>query len=128
MPGPASAGLLVYALDLGRLAAYYESLLGMTRLHASDELVVLESAQIQLVVHAMPAAIASTIVVTRAPQRRDQTALKFFFTVDSLDAAQASALALGGEVFAQTWVGPGFIVRNAMDPEGNVFQLRQRTS
>ena len=41
MSGPASAGLFVYAKSLATMAAFYETLLAMTRVHASDDLVVL---------------------------------------------------------------------------------------
>ena len=53
--------------------------------------------------------------------------MKFFASVASLAAAQELVQQLGGEVFADAWEGPGFRVRNAMDPEGNVFQLREPT-
>jgi predicted enzyme related to lactoylglutathione lyase len=45
--------------------------------------------------------------------------------VDSLAEAKAQATALGGIVFDDEWSGPRFRVRNACDPEGNVFQLRE---
>jgi hypothetical protein len=43
----------------------------------------------------------------------------------SLGAARATALTLGGEVFSEHWQGTGFVVCNAMDPEGNVFQVSE---
>jgi predicted enzyme related to lactoylglutathione lyase len=125
MPGPARAGLFVYAKDLARLARFYEALLGMTRLHATDEMVVLESQDVQLIVHAIPPHIAATFEITTPPQRREDTALKFFFTVPTIAAARAQAPALGGEVMLQQWQGPGFVVCNACDPEGNIFQVRE---
>jgi predicted enzyme related to lactoylglutathione lyase len=88
-------------------------------------LVVLQSPDIQLVVHAIPTLIAQTITIISPPQRRANTALKFFFTVASLGAAEETARALGGEVDPEEWQGPGFRVRNACDPEGNVFQVRE---
>ena len=128
MPGPARAGLFLYAKDLARVAGFYESLLGMKRAHESPEIVVLESPDIQLVVHAIPSHIASNIVITSPPQRRENTALKFFFTVPSLAAARMAAPPLGGEVFPEQWQGPGFVVCNACDPEGNVFHIRESTT
>lgn len=125
MPGPARAGLFVYAVDTQRIASFYESIGGMSRLHETPELIVLESPDIQLLVHLVPEQFAADIVVSSPPVRRENTALKFFFTVPSLAAARAKAAELGGEVFAENWRGPGFIVCNAMDPEGNVFQVRE---
>lgn len=125
MGGAAKGGLFIYAKDLERLADFYASILGMTRLHASSELAVLQSPELQLIVHAIPAEIASTIVITSPPQRREDSALKFFFTVPSIADARAHASRLGGEVYHDQWDGPGFRACNAIDPEGNVFQLRE---
>lgn len=128
MSGPASAGLFIYAKDVSRLAGFYESLLGMSRAHATAELVVLRSADIQLIVHAIPAAIAASVSIATPPLKREDAALKFFFTVPSLAEAAAKAPALGGEVLPEQWQGPGFRVCNAVDPEGNIFQLRERAA
>lgn len=125
MPGPARAGLFIYAKDLSRLAKFYESFLGMTRAHATPDLVVLRSPDIQLTLHAMPPAIAASITISDPPAKRDNTALKFFFTVPSLAQAQDLAPSLGGEVLQEQWRGPGFTVCNAVDPEGNIFQVRE---
>lgn len=125
MSGPAQAGLFVYAKDLMRMVVFYESLLGMTRAHASEGLVVLQSPQIQLVLHAIPAHIAEKIEIATPPEPREEAALKFFFTVPSIASARPAAAALGGVVMAQTWQGKRFTACNACDPEGNLFQLRE---
>lgn len=124
MSGPARAGLFVYAVDAERIARFYEIVGGMRRLHAREELIVLQSADIQLLVHQIPAEIAAGITIASPPARRENAALKFFFTVADLHAARSIAATLGGEVFNENWRGPGFVACNAMDPEGNVFQIR----
>lgn len=125
MSGPAKAGLFIYAKDRERISTFYQSILGMTRVYDSNELTVLQSQELQLIVHAVPARIASTIVITAPPQRREDSALKFFFTVPSIDDARTLASTLGGEIYHDLWEAPGFRVCNAIDPEGNVFQLRE---
>lgn len=125
MAGPARAGLFIYAVDAPRVAAFYAAVAGMQQLHARDELIVLESPDIQLLIHAIPPHIAAGIEIGSPPRKREDTALKFFFTVPSLAEARAQAARLGGEVFDENWQGPGFVICNAMDPEGNVFQLRE---
>ena len=125
MPGPARAGLFIYAKDYERLAKFYEAVAGMSRLHVSDELIVLQSPDIQILVHKLPGQFTKDIVITSPPQKRENTALKFFFTVTSLSKARTIAGGLGGEIFSEKWSGPGFVVCNAMDPEGNVFQVRE---
>lgn len=127
MTGPARAGVFVYAKDLQNVAGFYEALLGMSRLRESGELIILDSADLQLTVNAIPSRIADSIVISKPPARRESSAYKFFFTVPDLAEATRTAAALGGEVLPEEWHGPGFRVRNAVDPEGNIFQLRERT-
>ena len=125
MPGPAAAGVLIYAKDSQSLASFYEQVLGMQRLHEDEHIIVLESAALQLVIHALPAEIAARVKIGTPPQRRADVALKFFVTVPAIAEAQSAAQALGGQVFDERWQGPGFAACNAMDKEGNVFQLRE---
>lgn len=125
MTGPAREGVFVYAKDVERLARFYTSLLELRRIHGDGEIVVLAGTSMQLIVHAMPPAIAASVRIASPPMRRYDTALKFFFTVPSLADARERAAALGGEVLTEVWDGPGFRVCNAVDPEGNVFQVRE---
>ena len=125
MPGPSRAGVLIYALDLERLSSFYEHLLGMRVLAADAEHRVLESDDIQLIVHAIPPEYAVGVTVAAPPEPRSEQAIKPFFTVPSLARAEADAAAFGGFVFGPQWDGPGFRVRNACDPEGNVIQFRE---
>ena len=125
MSGPARAGLFLYAKDSDRISKFYEAVAGMSTIHKTEDLTVLESPDIQLLVHKIPSKIARDIDITSPPQKRENTALKFFFTVPSLDSARVNARDLGGDIFNENWSGPGFVVCNAMDPEGNVFQVRE---
>ena len=91
----------------------------------SEQLIVLENGDIQLLVHAIPEPYIGQVVVTTPPALREQGAIKLFFTVPSLAWAEAKAADLGGGLLPQQWSGPGFVVRNAFDPEGNILQLRE---
>lgn len=124
MPGPARAGALIYAKHLHALSAFYQALLGMKPLAQDAEHHVLENADLQLVIHAIPAHIASTFEIAVPPEPRQEQAIKLFFTVDSLADAEQQARALGGGVLGPVYEGPGFEARNAFDREGNVFHLR----
>ncbi len=125
MAGPAHAGVLVYAKDLARLSAFYCHVLGGTVRAADHEHHVIDTAGTQIVVHAIPAVIAETFAVEVPPVLREDAAFKPFFTVPSLAAAREAAHQHGGGVFEEEWQGPGFVVRNAFDSEGNIFQLRE---
>jgi len=128
MPGPANAGLFIYAKDLSRLSEFYASVLGLSRSHSEPDLVVLRSPDIQLTLHAIPDHIAASISISTPPQRREDAALKFFFTVPSIATASQVASALGGEFLPEQWQGQGFRVCNAVDPEGNIFQVRENAA
>lgn len=125
MPSPARAGALIYAKDIERLSSFYRELLGMQLRHADAEHHVIASADMQLIIHAIPAHIAATITIVTPPEVRDEQAIKLFFTVPSLAGAAATASAHGGALFGQEYAGPGFKVRNGHDPEGNIFQVRE---
>lgn len=125
MTTPARAGVFIYAKDLLRLAAFYAGVLGMREVHATDEMAILASSDLQLLVHRIPAHIAADIHIETPPVRREDCAIKFFATVPSLVDAGSTAAGLGGQLFDERWQGPGFVVCNAMDPEGNVFQIRE---
>ncbi len=125
MPGPARAGALIYAKDLGKLSSFYQELLSMTLLNADAEHHVMESADFQLILHAIPPHIAATVEIATPPEPREEQAIKLFFTVPSLSAAAETAASLGGSLFGQEYEGPGFRVRNGLDPEGNIFQVRE---
>lgn len=125
MSGPARAGALIYAKDPALLTHFYRSLLQMEIRSQSNELIVLENGDIQLLIHAIPAPYADQVEVTRPPELRETGAIKLFFTVPSLAWAEVRAADLGGGLSSQQWSGPGFVVRNAFDPEGNILQLRE---
>ncbi|MEA9560336.1 hypothetical protein [Xanthomonas campestris] len=76
----------------------------------------------------MPEAIAASIAIADPPSRRENTALKFFFTVPVITQLAELAAALGGEILPAQWRGAGFVACNAVDPEGNIFQLRERAA
>jgi predicted enzyme related to lactoylglutathione lyase len=124
MSGPARAGALIYARFLEPLTAFYRELLDARVVHADAEYAVLQSADMQIVVHAMPSHIVDTVQVSSPPAVREQTAIKLFFTVPDISAAQAVIARHGGIVPSQSWRGKGFTAFNGVDPEGNVLQLR----
>lgn len=128
MTGPARAGVLVYAKDLPVLAAFYADVLGGSVVTSDADHQVIATRDQQVVVHAIPPAIAESITIEAPLVLREDAVFKPFFTVDSLAAARERAHQLGGGVFEEEWQGPGFVVRNAFDCEGNIFQLRELTA
>jgi predicted enzyme related to lactoylglutathione lyase len=125
MTTPARTGVLIYAANLASLSAFYARLLDASVLHADDEHEILQSPDTQLILHAIPREFAQGIVITSPPAPRVEQAIKPFFTVPDLAAAEALAVQLGGLVYGPVWPAPGMRVRNICDPEGNIVHLRE---
>jgi len=128
MSGPARTGVLFYAKNLAAVSAFYEQILGARVLHSDEEHRVLQSPDVQLIIHAIPQLYASAIVIQVPPVPREEQAVKPFFTVESLIAAEALVEQLGGKLCGPVWPGPGMKVRNVCDPEGNIVHLRENAT
>lgn len=126
MSGPARTGVLIYAKNLEAVSLFYERVLGTRAVHADSEHRVLQSPDVQLIIHSIPSHIAISIVIDSPPVPRDEQAIKPFFTVASLATAERVAEECGGKVWGPVWPGPDLRVRNVCDPEGNIIQLRER--
>jgi predicted enzyme related to lactoylglutathione lyase len=127
MANPFTAGAIVYAKDIQRLARFYAEMADLEIVHEVDDHVVLESETYELVIVAIPAATAARIVITTPPARRENTAFKLSFLVESLAQARETAQAAGGELnpAAKEWDFQGMRVCDGCDPEGNMIQVRE---
>ena len=127
MATPFTAGAIIYAKDIHQLARFYAAVGDMEVMHEVDDHIVLETETHELVIVAIPAAIAANIVITTPPQRRESTAFKLSFAVASLAEARQAATANGGELnpAAKEWSFQGMRVIDGCDPEGNMIQLRE---
>ena len=123
--GPARAGIVIYAVDLERLAAFYEAVLGMQRCFADAEHVVLASKDVQLLLHVIPAPFRALAVAGSPAEPRMAAAIKPFFSISDFESVAAAMNQNGGELYAEVWHGPGFRMRNGCDCEGNLIQLRE---
>ncbi|MGE0040414.1 MAG: VOC family protein [Vicinamibacterales bacterium] len=119
--------IVVFASDVTRMARFYQEVGGMTPIESASDLVVLEGAGFQVVVHGIPKTIAASIRITEPPTVREDTPIKLCLPVGSIDDARRAAQALGGRVGpkAREWEARGFRACDGYDPEGNVFQVRE---
>jgi catechol 2,3-dioxygenase-like lactoylglutathione lyase family enzyme len=120
-------GTVLFANDVARLAQFYEAVTTFVRTHEEDGLIVLADHRAQLILHAIPPAIAAQYPITTPPHVREDSAIKPFFRVTSLAATRDAAAALGGALRPadEEWAARGFRACEAHDPEGNVIQFRQ---
>jgi predicted enzyme related to lactoylglutathione lyase len=123
-------GAVIFAKDVPRVARFYEAVLSMTATTLEGGDLVLESADLQLVIHTIPSRIAKTIAITTPPKLRTDTAMKPFFAVDCLADARTRAVAAGGALNPprQEFETRGFRACDGHDPEGNVVQFRESAS
>jgi hypothetical protein len=124
------SGAVLFAKNPRRVAAFYEALAGMTVTYSGKDIIVLESAASQLMVHPIPTKIARTIDITIPPQRRTHAAVKLVFAVESIAQVRTRAPALGAELDPpeRMFEARGFRACDGHDPEGNVIQFREDAS
>ena len=127
MANPFTAGAIVHAKDIARLARFYADVANLEIVHEVADHVVLESETYELVVVAIPAATAARIVIATPPVRRENTAFKLSFLVDSLEEARVIAREAGGDLNPpeKEWDFQGQRVCDGCDPEGNMIQVRE---
>lgn len=119
---------VLYARDLDRLVAFYSGLgLTVDEMQPGDY-AVLTAPQAELSIIRIPQPLAAQIEIADPPQVRSGMPIKLAFVVPSIDAALAVAGGGGGRVEegASRWMFRDHLVQDAIDPEGNKYQLRQR--
>lgn len=120
-------GAVIFTHDKERLTRFYQALTGWEMTTRDDIIAVLTSDHAELVLHAIPAQHdADPPTESPAPAREDSY-LKLFFPVDSLERARERAAAHGGRLqpAEREWVGRGFRASEGVDPDGNVIQCRE---
>jgi len=116
-------GAVVFAHDFQRLARFYSGIAGLETILADASHAVLASGDLELVLHAL----SGESLPDAPPVAREDTYVKLFFPVASLAAARERAAKLGGRLLPadREWTARGFRACDGVDPEGNVFQLRE---
>lgn len=128
MSDQVGVGAVLYAKDVARVSAFYETLMGLEVRDVEADHVVLESRLFQLVIVAMPEPLAASIHIDTPPSRRTDTPIKLSFVVADIASARSVAETLGGALnpAEQEWEFQDCIICDGHDPEGNVVQFRQR--
>lgn len=118
---------VVYAKDAERLARFYEQVLGLSRQGSDPQWVHLQADGVDLMIVAMPAHLAAEVQLQDPPLAREDTPIKLSFAVNSLLAIRPSVHSYGGVLrpLESAWVWRHQRHLDGLDPEGNVFQLRE---
>ncbi|MBI3154263.1 MAG: hypothetical protein HYZ20_02545 [Burkholderiales bacterium] len=124
---PVPVQIVVYAKDLDRLASFYASALGLAVAERSRTFVVLHGEGLEVAIVAMPAEVAAGIPLRSPPVPLEDTPIKVSFLVPSIEACRSVVAGAGGQLKPPeaAWVWRAQVHLDGVDPEGNVFQLRQ---
>jgi predicted enzyme related to lactoylglutathione lyase len=127
MTATVKSGAVIFAKDVAAVARFYEGVVPMRILAEEDGAIRLENDSLQLVIHALPKAVAKQIEISVPPKIREQSAIKPVFAVDSLERVRGLASSLGGGMnpAASAFVWAGFRACDGHDPEGNQVQFRE---
>jgi predicted enzyme related to lactoylglutathione lyase len=127
MPEAASIHLVVYAKQAEAVARFYERILDLARVESASNFVLLAGIGYELSVVAMPEELALHVTLQSPPAPREETPLKISFLVPDIEALRHAVFSAGGSLKPSQaiWSWRGQLHLDGIDPEGNVFQLRQ---
>ncbi|MGB8195761.1 MAG: hypothetical protein WCF25_01985 [Acidimicrobiales bacterium] len=118
------AALVIFSVDVGRLAAFYARVLALESSVEESGDIRLRSEQEELLIHSVPPRIAQTIEVRVPPEPREKVALKPVFNVEALDVALDEVMKNGGIVTGNSFTFNGLTRHDVVDPDGSIVQLR----
>jgi predicted enzyme related to lactoylglutathione lyase len=118
---------VMYAKNLDSLVAFYATFGLAVDETERGEYAVLTGPRVELSIIQIPAHLASAIEISSPPKVRSRTPIKLVFVVSSIDEALKAARLLGGrtEENSKRWQFRGHAIQDAIDPEGNQYQLRE---
>ena len=127
VPAPAPVQVVVYAKDVERLASFYQSALALAIAEQARTFVVLHGQGFEVAIVAMPEAAAAAIERRSPPVPLEDTPIKASFLLPSIEARRGAVTGAGGTLMPPeaAWTWRGQVHLDGVDPEGNVFQLRQ---
>ena len=115
---------ILYVKDLERMKHFYSEVLSTnpSNQDGTDTWATFETGGARFSLHAIPAEIAKSIVIASPPSPREQHAVKLIFEVKDVELEHARLESLGVQMLRRAWQKPGEAC-DAVDPEGNVFQI-----
>jgi predicted enzyme related to lactoylglutathione lyase len=115
---------LLYVKDLKRMRKFYGEILGAqpTNHELTDVWATFETGGCNLILHAVPAEIANSIKIDSPPTPREEDPLKLIFEVTDVESERARIESLGARTIRRPWQKPREAC-DAVDPEGNIFQV-----
>lgn len=121
------SGVVLFVKDLVKMAAFYREVIQLDTITSEEDHVVLDSGNLELTLHLMPAPLARKVIIDSPPQRRELSPCKLRFYVDSIARARSAASQHSGMLDAAppAWVVDEQKICLGHDPEGNVIEVRE---
>jgi predicted enzyme related to lactoylglutathione lyase len=115
---------MLYVKDLERMKQFYGDMLGAkpTNRDWTDVWATFDTGGARFSLHAIPAEIAKQIEITSPPTPREKDPVKLIFEVKDVESERSRLESLGIRMLRRPWQQPGEAC-DAVDPEGNVFQI-----
>lgn len=117
-------GALLYVKNLKRMRKFYSEILQAepTNQEWTDAWASFDEGAVRFALHAIPADIAANVEIASPPRPREDGVVKLIFEVEDVEAVHLRLEALGVQTIRRPWQKPG-IACDAVDPEGNIFQI-----
>jgi catechol 2,3-dioxygenase-like lactoylglutathione lyase family enzyme len=114
----------IFAQDAETLARFYEAGFGFPVRSWDPDWILFDAGGVDFGIHQIPREHAKSIVIEDPPRERSQGAVKLSFVVEDFAAAKARLEAAGARFRDPApWDGPK--EGDFVDPEGNVFRIRE---
>lgn len=127
-PVAVAALTVVYARDIGRVAAFYARTLSMSVLEEEPGYVVLgRDDGLEIAVVRMSGSPEHRAADGAPARPREETPIKPSFLVDDFERVREQAIEAGGGIkpVAAAWSWRGQLHLDGNDPEGNIVQFRR---
>lgn len=117
-------GAILYVKELERMKCFYGAMLGTSSSNQewADLWVAFKTGGSCLYLHAIPAETAKGIEIESPPTPREEHPVKLIFEVKDVEAERARLESLGVQTLRRSWQKLGEEC-DAVDPEGNIFQI-----
>ena len=117
-------GAMLYVKDLQGMKQFYADVLGVgpSNQDSPDVWATFDTNGVRFALHAIPAQIAKAIEITSPPAPRETDPVKLIFEVKDVESERMRLEALGITTLRRPWQELGEAC-DAVDPEGNVFQI-----
>jgi len=121
---------VLFALEQKKVATFYLEVLGPKSIENGENYDILSFGDFNLTIFQIPKKYVSADSIEQPPRPRVEGAIKLCFPVESIIDSRKVASTLGGKLddSPPEWASEGENIYLGYDPEGNVFQVSEKSS